>query len=227
LKHSAKKLFVWDFHGTLEHGNDFAVHEITNLILEDQGYKRRMSIDEAFKLSGHRWYEYFSILMPKINPETCVHLQNLCISVSQKHPEIVAKHIKITPNALKVLESIDKSRHEQIVLSNTQPKSLDMFLRSVNIEHYFPPQHRLAADSHCQTRKTKKDWLNEFLTEKSFPGGLICIGDSLGDVELASCHPNGVGYLFSHPDRAHRCNQFPNRITDLTDILKEVTDDNR
>ncbi len=93
-------------------------------------------------------------------------------SISQSQPEIVAKYIKITPNALKVLESINKSSHSQIVLSNTQPKSLDMFLHSINIEHY-----------------------------------------SMGDVELAECHPNGVGYLFSHPTGRIVATNSPTELT--------------
>lgn len=216
------KLFVWDFHGTLEFGNDGAVLEITNLILEQQGYSRRMTMDEASILSGRRWHEYFAFLLPELETEHCLNLQKNCISISQRHPEIIARNIKPSPNATEVLEAIDKSPHTQIVLSNTQPKSLDIFLQSVNMEHYFPSHHRIGADAHCQKRVTKKDWLNDFLKDRDFPGGIVAIGDSPGDVELAECHPKGIGYLFSHPGRPHREAACGYKINDLKHILREL-----
>jgi hypothetical protein len=48
------KLFVWDFHGVLEKGNDGAVVEITNIALQRFGYSRRMTIQEGEFLSGKR-----------------------------------------------------------------------------------------------------------------------------------------------------------------------------
>ncbi len=55
------KLFIWDFHGTLEKGNGGAVVEITNRILQDAGYEQRM--DEVLDnlLAGKKWYEYFDL----------------------------------------------------------------------------------------------------------------------------------------------------------------------
>lgn len=45
------KLFVWDFHGTLEKGNENAVLEITNRILKALVYERLMSEEENLMLS--------------------------------------------------------------------------------------------------------------------------------------------------------------------------------
>ena len=39
------KLFVWDFHGVLEKGNDLAVLDITNKVLEQAGYSERLNED--------------------------------------------------------------------------------------------------------------------------------------------------------------------------------------
>lgn len=38
------KLFIWDFHGVLEKGNDDAVVEITNLALRRHGYSRELTL---------------------------------------------------------------------------------------------------------------------------------------------------------------------------------------
>lgn len=61
------KLFVWDFHGVLEKGNDAAVAEITNSVLQSFGHSRRMTIQEGELLSGKHWYEYFAFLLPHLN----------------------------------------------------------------------------------------------------------------------------------------------------------------
>lgn len=216
------KLFVWDFHGTLEHGNDLAVHEITNRVLETKGISRRMSVEEAAQLSGKRWHEYFSFLLPEFDLPTCLELQNACIAISQKHPEIIAKYIQLTPHASQVLEAIHLSQHQQIVLSNTQSHSLEVFLNAVKIDHFFPKSCRLAVDTHCQKRTTKKSWLYDYLKDKPYFSGLVAIGDSTGDIELADCHPKGVGYLYSHPNKPHRLSDCPNKIHDLLVILKEI-----
>lgn len=182
-----EKLFVWDFHGTLEHGNDNAVQEITNSVLEEHGYTRRITLTEAEMLTGKSWHEYFAFLLPDLDYEHYLKLQAKCISIAQSNPEIITKNIKPTPYAGEVLEAIDKSPHTQIVLSNTQPQSLDLFLESVYIDHYFPPLHRIAVDVPAP-KLTKKEWLCSFLSDKNFPGGVIAIGDSSWDVELAECH---------------------------------------
>jgi len=217
-----KKLFVWDFHGTLEQGNDLAVHEITNRVLAENGYDRRMSIPEAEMLSGRRWREYFTHLLPEADQEIGVDLCNQCLSISSKHPEIVLKYIQLVPSALAVLEAIEKSHHTQIVLSNTQTSALDQFLAAVSIERFFPAKHRFAADTHRQNKQDKRTLLSEFLKDKHFPAGLIAIGDSPGDVSLADCHPKGVGYLYAHPGRTHRPAECKNKIHDLSLLLEEI-----
>src|SRR5262245_54367873 len=99
-----KKLFVWDFHGTLETGNDGAVIEITNRVLEESGFIHRMTTCDAEVLTGKRWHEYFLHLLPDEDPDLCMKLQAACISIFQRHPEIVAKYIRPTPFAYEILE---------------------------------------------------------------------------------------------------------------------------
>ncbi len=68
------KLFVWDFHGVLEKGNDHAVLEITNLALHYHGYSREMTETESAFLSGQRWHDYFTFLVPGHPPEEYIKL---------------------------------------------------------------------------------------------------------------------------------------------------------
>jgi hypothetical protein len=93
------KLFVWDFHGVLEKGNDIAVLEITNLALDHHNYSRRMTHQESALLSGRRWHEYFAFLLPKIEEEECFKLQSTCFEISQNQPDIIARHIQLNDHA--------------------------------------------------------------------------------------------------------------------------------
>lgn len=219
------KLFVWDFHGVLEKGNDDAVLEITNLALESHGYFRRMTQQEALVLSGMRWHEYFSFLLPDLSNEKCMELQSTCFKISQNHPEIIAKYIQLNQYADFVLSSIQNSKHQQILISNTPPKSLDLFIEIVGIEKYFVQSHRFGIDSHTQKTITKKTCLLEFLKNKDHFESIISVGDSPGDMALTDLNTplQGIGYLYSHPDRQHRTAKCHYKIHDLRCVLQEIS----
>lgn len=217
-----KKLFVWDFHGTLEKGNNFAVLEITNRALKVHGHNREMSEDEAYVLSGKHWWQYFQHLLPELHADECLSLQATCLSISQNNPDIIVKYIKLNTDAMEVLTVIDKSPHSQIVLSNTQPKALDVFLSAVGIEHLFPHPHRIGVATHAHAHKSKKEWLTEYLAANLFDQ-IVSIGDSSWDIELAQCHPKGIGYLYTYPDRIHKPTPHQHhKITNLRDVLIEL-----
>lgn len=216
------KLFVWDFHGVLEKGNDHAVVEITNEALQQSGYSRKMTCQEGEFLSGRRWHEYFAFLLPGLDIKEYFKLQALCIDISLNQPERIAKHIQINDYAHEVLEIISRSGHTQILISNTQPESLDLFVNIVGVQHYFPSSHRFGIDTHTQKHITKKDVLEAFLENKNFSKGIISIGDSPGDMALIHGRANGIGYLYAHSGRAHRLTECHYKIADLREVLKEV-----
>lgn len=221
------KLFVWDFHGVLEKGNDDAVLEITNLALSRHGYSRRMTQSESISLSGLRWHEYFSFLLPELHTEQCVQLQSTCFEIQQNQPEIIAKHIQLNDHANFVLEAIQNSGHHQILISNTLPKALDAFIDIVGIQQYFPKSHRFGVDSHNQKAITKKHCLAEFMKDKDNFELIVSIGDSPGDMDLINHGATfqGIGYLYSHPTRKHRSAKCDHKINDLRFVLQEIKHD--
>jgi phosphoglycolate phosphatase-like HAD superfamily hydrolase len=215
------KLFVWDFHGVLERGNENSVVEITNLTLDRYGYNRQMSEKEGHLLYGKRWYEYFSFLLPGLTEEEYFKLQASCFKISEEHPEIVTKHIRLNDHAEYVLKRIEESNNSQILISNTQPKFLDWFVKIVGIEKYFPSARRFAIDDSGK-KMTKKECLEAFLQKSSFPDGIVSIGDSPTDMALVENVPNAVGYLYSHPGIVHRAANCKYRIHDLRSVLKQL-----
>lgn len=217
------KLFVWDFHGVLEKGNDNVVLEITNRALERHGYSRRMNKKESEFLSGQLWCDYFAYLIPELHESERLLLQSTCVETIQNSPEIFSKHVRLNDNVEYVLESIRSSQHMQILISNTQPKILDIYIALVGIEKYFPSTHRFGVDPSDQNRKTKKDCLHEFLNKGENFDEIISIGDSSGDMDLIHISfIKGTSYLYSYPSRSHRLAQCHYKIDDLRMVLQEI-----
>lgn len=217
------KLFIWDFHGVLEKGNEDVVLEITNRALEMHGYSHRMTKKENEFLSGRLWREYFAYLIPELNENERLILQSTCIEIAQNSPEIFTKHVKLNDNVEHVLRVIQSSKHTQILISNTQPKILDIYIELVGIGKHFPATHRFGTDSSVLNRKTKKDCLHDFLSVSENFNEIISIGDSPSDMELINVpFIKGTSYLYSYPRRAPRLAQCHYKIDDLRMVLQEI-----
>jgi phosphoglycolate phosphatase-like HAD superfamily hydrolase len=216
------KLFVWDLHGTLEEGNENAVVELSNLILEKYHYSERFDSDLGKKLYGLRWYEYFEHLIPNESHERHLELQaaSFDLSNSPEGTRIIASYIKPSRNAIKVLEAIE-TKHHQIVLSNTVPESLPMFLRALGMLQFFKDKRALAVNQHVrEAKRTKIDALSEYLEGKDFEE-IVVIGDSESDMTLAEAF-EAKAYLYAHTKKPFRSKKGSYKINDLADVLIEV-----
>lgn len=213
------KLFVWDFHGTLEKGNEYAVLETSNIILQEHGYKEKFSQSQCQELYGKKWHEYFKYLLPNELHTKHLQLQEDCFSFSIAHPEIIAKYIELADHALEVLEII-KGKHDQILISNTKPASLKVFMESVGISHIFPKGKSFATDAHAKN-KTKYNVLSKYLLKHNFEE-IITIGDSPGDVDLGKM-VGAKTFLYTHLGQEFKNCEPDFRINDLREVLNFVT----
>lgn len=215
------KLFVWDFHGVLEKGNDAAVIEISNLALREGGYSRKLTHEHGMVMAGRSWHEYFSYLYPEILLTEALQLQQRSIEISIAQPEIIAKHIQLNDYAKEVLQKIAESPFTQIIISNCLPSMLDFFLKQIEMEDYFPIGHRFGVASSTPSQPSKGDCLKAFLVGRTFSKGIVVIGDSPSDMDLID-DSEAVGYHYSYPGRPHRPAKSHYRIHDLREILREV-----
>jgi beta-phosphoglucomutase-like phosphatase (HAD superfamily) len=210
------KLFVWDFHGVLEKGNERAVIEISNNILKQSGYSERFSTEDICTLYGKKWYEYFAYLLPHEPHEKHVELEKMCL-VDQKTSDTVKKHIQPNDHIYEVLETIAK-KHLQILISNSDELSLNFFMNAIGIKSYF---NGTAYAAHIMGKNlTKKEILTSFLRGKDI-GDIIVIDDSPSGFELASV-AGGIFYLYSHPSLPFKDCEAHYRIHDLREVLREV-----
>jgi phosphoglycolate phosphatase-like HAD superfamily hydrolase len=214
------KLFVWDFHGVLEKGNEGAVLEISNQVLRDFGYQEQFSVQENHRLYGCKWYQYFEHILPHEPHERHLELQLASFTMSDTHPDIISKHVDANDHALAMLRSIS-SKYDQIVISNTKPSSLELFIKATGMTDYFNSSNAFAVDIHKRdAQRTKLHVLSKYLLRHP-ADQIVAIGDSPADMLLAT-PPTGVRYLYSHPGRQFKDCQADYRITDLRELLREL-----
>ncbi len=204
------KLFVWDFHGVLEEGNDGTVIEITNKILARHGHKSSLTEQEAAAYTGKHWWEYFAHLMPGLPSATYRLLEAECVAEFNAHPEVMLKYIKPNRNALEVLETL-ALRHTQIVVSQVHQNTLELFLKAVGLTRFFPDKHAIAT---LDENKSKQQALRDFMNGQVY-NSIVAIGDSPHDM-LGT-----VNYHYVHPGRKHRECDAHYKVNNLTDVLRE------
>ena len=214
------KLFVWDFHGVLEQDNEKAVIQISNAILKKNGFVERFSDDDVDKLYGLKWYQYFEYLLPDLSLDECKKLQADCLENQKENREIITSIIKPSKNALTVLSAIKKSRHHQIVISNTHPNDITWFLDAVGIRKFFNDDQIFGVNAH-QTHGCKSDALKSYMDNNNFEQ-VVCIGDSVADMELGRS-VGAVNYFYKHPHRHHESTDLADYyIKDLAKLKKEI-----
>jgi phosphoglycolate phosphatase-like HAD superfamily hydrolase len=215
------KLYVWDLHGVLEVGNDRAAVDVSNTVLARFGYTERFTYEDGVRLYGRPWYEYFEFLLPHLAYEQHIDLQEASFKLSEACPQFQYRKMRPTPHIEMVLETIGK-RHQQIVISNTKPASLRMYLNLLKIERFFPDGRAIAVDLHLRSAKTsKRDVLEKYLATQVAFEEIIIIGDSASDMQLAEV-AGGVTYLFAHPGFEFRDCESDFRIRDLRCVLERV-----
>lgn len=215
------KLFICDLHGTLEYGNHRAVVDISNRVLTDYGHRERLSYADGHRLYGLKWFEYFTWLLGPESLDEALALQDACFKVSESDLDFQCRWIAPTPHAESVLHQIAQE-HDQLLISNTRTSTLDVFLKMLKFERFFPPGRAFAVDQHTHdVARTKADVLAAFLDQGHPYEQIIIVGDSPGDIHLKAVS-GGLACLFSHPEFEFRQCTPDIRIRDLRDLLQFV-----
>jgi phosphoglycolate phosphatase-like HAD superfamily hydrolase len=218
------KLFVWDFHGVMEQGNDEAVLEISNHALQMSGYAERFQIEDIRRLYGLKWWEYFADLIPSASKEDHLELQQRCLSGSPDYPNITRRCLRPTDGLMEVLGAIEQSGNEQILISNCLQSSLVQFVDKVGIGHFFEGKY-FSSHHPEQEGYSKAQILAEQLAGRDYDC-IVIVGDSPTDIDLGKvARRNGfsaVTYLYAHPGWEFKDCLADHRIRDLREVLREL-----
>ncbi len=217
------KLFIWDLHGTLEQGNERAAVDMSNQILERFGYHERFSDTDVFKLYGLKWFQYFEYLLPNEPSDRHFELQEACFALSNSPAgaKIVADYMVPAPHAVETLDAIHRSRHHQVLLSNTKDESVPFYVDALGLGDYFGANNAIAVNQHAKNAtRTKQMAVESYVADKAYDR-LIVIGDSGGDMALAEA-VGAIGYLYAHPNITFRSEHGDHHIHDLREVLQEL-----
>lgn len=217
----SKQLYVWDLHGTLEQGNEIAVVEISNCILEDFRYAQRFTHEMGIELYGLKWHEYFRALIPHISDKAAYELQDACFALSELDTEIQTRCISRTPRAGAVLTEIGKHQR-QVLISNTRPETLPIFVKHLHLESHFPLGTYIAVDNHAKVRSDTKSAAVRKLLDKENYDEVIVIGDSSSDMQLAR-EIEAFGILYNHPYLPRKSLAADLYTSDLRDVLRGLS----
>jgi phosphoglycolate phosphatase-like HAD superfamily hydrolase len=220
------KLFVWDFHGVLEHGNHIETIHTVNTALEHCNYTERLAFEDYPQIAHLTLHGYFEFALKKSgftpNEEELVTLDNLATLLIETGERDLHEHIRQTPHADEVLQTISRHGHQNIVISNSPPPVFQKFLEATSLErHFIIGENAFPVSAHNGFPTIPKPVkLREYLQGKTF-NAIIYIGDSQSDLNLHDHFP-GIRYLFRHPDYIARDCEADYKISDLRDILREV-----
>ena len=213
------KLFIWDLHGTLEQGNEDAAIVISNMALKELGYRARFTAEQARQLYGLKWYEYYEHLLPDETHERHLELQALSFKLSDDNFDMVASFMQPSDGVIEVLDTIHHSPHQQVLISNTIPTALQLYMDRLGIRPYFSDNNAFSVNAHARdTLYSKELALDSYIKDKRFDE-LVVIGDSGSDLRLAN-HARATAVLYAHPGFDFRAAGGDYRITDLRQVLK-------
>lgn len=212
------KLFAWDLHGTLEHGNDRVVIDISNQVLAARGYSRQFSYADSGSLYGRPWKEYFTWLLGPGDDARDTLLRDACTAIADRQPLGQPGQVTPTPHAHAVLRAIRDAGHDQVLISNARETTLRVFMRALGYADFFPEGRAFAAGAREPGRQPKEEILSALLRDPGEYDGLIVIGDSARDMDLADL-AGGTGYLFAHPGTRFPECRPDHRIRDLRHLL--------
>lgn len=220
-----KKLFVWDFHGTLERGNVYAVQELVNKAVLKAGHGSSISFEDTVKLYGLSWIDYFKYVHPGGTIEVWQKMKDITKEIQEKE-KTVEKYIEPMYFADAVLGSIQGKGHTNIILSNSELKWIKYFVDLVGLTEYF--DEYIAIDAHDYSREeselkqAKSEALKGYIGENTFEE-IIKIGDRESDIE-AGKSVRAVTYFFRNEfNKNKKLTVQPDyEISDLREILREI-----
>jgi phosphoglycolate phosphatase-like HAD superfamily hydrolase len=213
---SEKILFVWDFHGVLEKGNDYAFYKLFIDASKEFGLKKDLSFEDILELYGLKLNEIFKNFNPDISEENIDKIFSYCEKNAFKYVE---KHISCQDEAKNVLEKIIKKGHENIIVSNTIPEMIYRFVETVNLTEYFSKIIGVDVNDKKIKAKNKSEAVIENIPNLNEYAKIVMIGDHIQDF-IEGKKIKAKTYLFSK--KIKECEHADYIISNLKEVLQEI-----
>ena len=217
------KVFVWDFHGTLEEGVEIGFFEILKKLAKGNKAGRKITLSAVREKYGITVADYLRYFFPEANTSQIKKMMGEVAKIqNQNH---LKKYVRPAPGAIEVLSKIKEAGYENVVVSNSHPKHIEFLIDIVGMKNLI--DHVFAVDRHYSPKKQdpvkEKVKIFEAIIKrrKLKSRQLIAIGDKATDVN--------AGILAGATTYHYLPKKFPIdktnadfKIHNLREILREI-----
>jgi phosphoglycolate phosphatase-like HAD superfamily hydrolase len=210
-------LFVWDFHGVLEKGNEYAVQEVVNKVLKEYGYEKTVTIEEIKFLAGRSWAGHYTYFFRDIPKEKLASMVDRSNSLGLR---TAPKYVQPNDYVVFVLGKIREKGCSSIVVSHVQKEAAKFFTDLVGIGKLIDGFFATDTTDDSIIVQTKKAAIKSYMEGKKFDK-VVLIGDSEHDIE-AGIAIGAVTYLYSKNVKRAERTKADHVISDLRDVLREL-----
>jgi phosphoglycolate phosphatase-like HAD superfamily hydrolase len=135
--------------------------------------------------------------------------------------DTVMTYVKPTPHSIYVLDTIQRTGHEQLLLSSTRPEDLVRYMQHLGLRRFFPDGQAIAvSEEHEEAPDTKEEGLEKYLAGREF-SDIILIGDSPSDMTLTKVC-GGTTVHYTHPYLKRRECTADHKMDDLRQVLRHA-----
>jgi len=207
-------LFVWDFNGVLDKGSEEGLVVATNQVLKNNGYDRRMTLEECKSWWGLKYIEFLRRLIGDQDLETLWKLQTQCVNIQK---QIQKNYTTAMDGAVEVLSKIKQAGHTNIVISAAKHESLINYLEITKLTSFFDYSVGLTKENaKFSELEFKTNQIKKFSQGKQFDK-IIAIGDMEHDIAFGKA-VGATTILFNPSDQKVKT-QADHIIKDLKEIL--------
>lgn len=218
-----KKLFAWDFHGTLEKGTEVGFADILRELARGYKIRRQITLGEVRKLFGISVAQYLQHFFPKAGEAVVEKMKGKIRDIQAA--DHLGQYVTAADGALAVLSQIKAAGHTNIVVSNSSLKHIQMMIRVVEMEELIDKV--FAMDRHFRTSNVglaeqKAEAILKFAKAHKFTSDrIIVIGDRGPDVD-AGILVGATTYQYTRRGFVHDQTEATYKISDLREVLKEI-----
>lgn len=227
-----KKLFAWDFHGTLEKGTEVGFADILRELARGYKIRREITLGEVRRLFGISVAQYLRHFFPKATEKVLGEMRNKIRDIQAV--DHLGQYVTAADGALAVLSQIKAAGHTNIVVSNSSLKHISMMIRVVGMELLI--DEVFAMDRHFRTSNVglarldlltrlaeqKAEAILKFAKAHKFTSDrIIVIGDRGPDVD-AGILIGATTYQYTRRGFVHDQTEATYKISDLREVLREI-----
>lgn len=207
-----KKLFIWDFHNTLETGTLNIITQIANSLLRENGGNKVYTTKEIENFPSFSWETFFKNELPHFTKDEIKKL--VCEAYNEKRfGYLNKKYSRPQKHSKEILKFIKAKGDINVVVSNSRNDKLSSYIKNIGLQKYIDfhfgidDGRILSKDDVIRKKiKTIKIFLKRY---KKIFSEIIVISDSFSELEIVEKIKADIFCLFKSLKIKDRIYQNP------------------